>query len=133
MALASYSQYAYLLAVILSVLLFSPSIVAATSLTYKIEANEKACFYAWVDKVGEKIAFYFAVPLSLILNTSKCRFFRFKRVEHLILIMLLRILKIKSSLMEKKKDRETLYLRHNNQESILSAFQMICLLLLKKW
>jgi hypothetical protein len=35
--------------------------VEATALSYKIDANERACFYAWVDKVGEKIAFYFAV------------------------------------------------------------------------
>jgi len=51
-----------LLALLLSVLLaLSPSTVSATSLTYQIDANEKACFYAWVDKVGEKMAFYFAV------------------------------------------------------------------------
>ena len=42
-------------------LLLSPCSVSATSLTYKIDANEKACFYAWVDKVNEKVAFYFAV------------------------------------------------------------------------
>jgi hypothetical protein len=40
---------------------FVPQKVGATALTYKLEANEKACFYAWVDKVNEKIAFYFAV------------------------------------------------------------------------
>ncbi|CAG8478184.1 12029_t:CDS:2 [Acaulospora morrowiae] len=32
-----------------------------TSLTYNIAAHERACFYAWADKPGEKIAFYFAV------------------------------------------------------------------------
>lgn len=35
--------------------------VAATSLTYKIHANEKACFYAKTQKENEKVAFYFAV------------------------------------------------------------------------
>jgi len=35
--------------------------VSATALTYKLEANEKACFYAAVEGVGSKIAFYFAV------------------------------------------------------------------------
>jgi len=45
----------------LILLLSWPSSVKATALTYKIDANERACFYAWVDKVGEKIAFYFAV------------------------------------------------------------------------
>ena len=35
--------------------------VAATALTYKLTANEKACFYAQAPSKGEKIAFYFAV------------------------------------------------------------------------
>ncbi|KAF5503690.1 putative membrane protein [Colletotrichum fructicola] len=35
--------------------------VAATALTYKIHANEKACFYAKTQKENEKVAFYFAV------------------------------------------------------------------------
>jgi hypothetical protein len=51
------------LSTLLAVLvLLSGTGVEATALTYKIDANERACFYAWVDKVGEKIAFYFAVP-----------------------------------------------------------------------
>jgi len=54
-----------LLSTLLSIILFSPSTVSATALTYKIDANERGCFYAWVDKVGEKLAFYFAVPLLL--------------------------------------------------------------------
>lgn len=33
----------------------------ATSLTYKLEANEKACFYTATQNKDEKIAFYFAV------------------------------------------------------------------------
>ncbi|GBC21342.2 ERP3 protein [Rhizophagus irregularis DAOM 181602=DAOM 197198] len=32
-----------------------------TSLTYNVAAHERACFYAWADKPGEKVAFYFAV------------------------------------------------------------------------
>ncbi|KAG5921000.1 hypothetical protein E4U61_007231 [Claviceps capensis] len=35
--------------------------VAATSLTYRLDANEKACFYAETKTDNEKIAFYFAV------------------------------------------------------------------------
>lgn len=35
--------------------------VAATALTYKLGAHEKACFYATTEKDVEKIAFYFAV------------------------------------------------------------------------
>ncbi|KAK3378291.1 emp24/gp25L/p24 family/GOLD-domain-containing protein [Podospora didyma] len=35
--------------------------VSATALTYKLAANEKACFYTATKSKGEKIAFYFAV------------------------------------------------------------------------
>ncbi|KAF7986796.1 hypothetical protein HWV62_20418 [Athelia sp. TMB] len=35
--------------------------VNATALTTAISANERLCFYADVDKAGEKIGFYFAV------------------------------------------------------------------------
>ncbi|KAI0186911.1 emp24/gp25L/p24 family/GOLD-domain-containing protein [Astrocystis sublimbata] len=37
------------------------SVVSATALTYKIGANERACFFAAPHKQGQKIAFYFAV------------------------------------------------------------------------
>jgi hypothetical protein len=36
-------------------------LVAATALTYKLTANEKACFFTNVENKGAKIAFYFAV------------------------------------------------------------------------
>ncbi|KAH8654045.1 emp24/gp25L/p24 family/GOLD-domain-containing protein [Tricladium varicosporioides] len=36
-------------------------LVSATALTYKLSANEKACFYSNVDNKGSKVAFYFAV------------------------------------------------------------------------
>lgn len=35
--------------------------VSATALTYKLTANEKACFYTYNQEKGQKIAFYFAV------------------------------------------------------------------------
>lgn len=35
--------------------------VSATALTYKLVANEKACFFANNQDKGQKIAFYFAV------------------------------------------------------------------------
>ncbi|KAJ4377494.1 hypothetical protein N0V83_000319 [Neocucurbitaria cava] len=35
--------------------------VYATALTYRLEAHEKACFFAQVDNKGTKVAFYFAV------------------------------------------------------------------------
>jgi hypothetical protein len=37
------------------------SSVTATALTYKLEANEKACFFTNVDQSNAKVAFYFAV------------------------------------------------------------------------
>lgn len=37
------------------------SAVSATALTYKLVANEKACFFSNVEAKGAKIAFYFAV------------------------------------------------------------------------
>jgi len=37
--------------------------VSATALTYKLTANEKACFYTSTENQGQKIAFYFAVRL----------------------------------------------------------------------
>ncbi|KAF2276538.1 uncharacterized protein EI97DRAFT_377237 [Westerdykella ornata] len=33
----------------------------ATALTYKLEAHEKACFFATTEHPGQKVAFYFAV------------------------------------------------------------------------
>jgi hypothetical protein len=39
------------------------SAVSATALTYKLFANEKACFFTNVDQKGAKIAFYFAVSI----------------------------------------------------------------------
>lgn len=40
------------------------SVASATALTYKLLANEKACFFTYVDQKGAKIAFYFAVSIS---------------------------------------------------------------------
>jgi hypothetical protein len=36
---------------------------SATALTYKLGANEQACFYTATKTKGEKIAFYFAVRM----------------------------------------------------------------------
>lgn len=38
---------------------------SATALTYKLVANEKACFFSNVEQQGAKIAFYFAVSHSI--------------------------------------------------------------------
>jgi hypothetical protein len=40
------------------------SVASATALTYKLLANEKACFFTYVEQKGAKIAFYFAVSIS---------------------------------------------------------------------
>ena len=47
-----------------SLLACSFSYVSATALTYKLVANEKACFFSNVEQQGAKIAFYFAVSHS---------------------------------------------------------------------
>ena len=38
-------------------------LVSATALTYKLEANERACFYSSIEHKGAKIAFYYAVRI----------------------------------------------------------------------
>lgn len=44
------------------------SSVTATALTYRLEANEKACFYTNVGQANAKVAFYFAVSSSIRLD-----------------------------------------------------------------
>lgn len=39
------------------------TLVSGTALTYKLSANEKACFFSMVEQRNAKIAFYFAVCL----------------------------------------------------------------------
>ncbi|KAL6706266.1 hypothetical protein ACN47E_005556 [Coniothyrium glycines] len=46
---------------ILSVWLAHLTAVYATALTYRLEAHEKACFFATTEHKGTKLAFYFAV------------------------------------------------------------------------
>ena len=46
------------------------SSVTATALTYRLEANEKACFFTNVEQSNAKVAFYFAVrPIGYSSNT----------------------------------------------------------------
>jgi hypothetical protein len=42
-------------------LAYFTSAVWATALTYRLDAHEKACFFANVEHKGTKVAFYFAV------------------------------------------------------------------------
>ena len=46
------------------------SLISATALTYKLVANEKACFFTDVKQQGAKIAFYFAVSLLYLMLKS---------------------------------------------------------------
>jgi hypothetical protein len=41
------------------------SLASATALTYKLSANEKACFFTDVTRQDSKVAFYFAVRVIL--------------------------------------------------------------------
>jgi hypothetical protein len=50
-------------ALVIGLLATFVSTVTATALTYKLEANEKACFYNYVDQRNAKVAFYFAVSV----------------------------------------------------------------------
>jgi hypothetical protein len=43
------------------------SSVAATALTFKLAANEKACFFTDVQQKSAKIAFYFAVSYFCVI------------------------------------------------------------------
>lgn len=53
---------------------FNVERVASSALTTTISAHDRSCFYAWVDKVGEKVGFYFAVgPASCIITLSYIR------------------------------------------------------------
>ncbi|BGP12910.1 hypothetical protein JCM10213_004329 [Rhodosporidiobolus nylandii] len=49
------------IAALLVALLVAPLRAAGSALTTTINANERSCFYAAVDKAGEKVGFYFAV------------------------------------------------------------------------
>ena len=48
-------------ATLVSLLLAYCTAVYATALTYRLDAHEKACFFANVEHKGTKVAFYFAV------------------------------------------------------------------------
>ncbi|KAI8806628.1 emp24/gp25L/p24 family/GOLD [Cladochytrium replicatum] len=49
------------LAVLATMLALAPSLVYSTTVTYRMAAHERPCFYTTADKVNEKMAFYFAV------------------------------------------------------------------------
>lgn len=46
---------------LLFLLTLLPTPTSSAALTTLLEPHERSCFYAWVDAVGEKVGFYFAV------------------------------------------------------------------------
>ena len=54
-----------LISLALAIVPLLSSLVSATALTYKLAANEKACFFTDVQRQNAKVAFYFAVCLSI--------------------------------------------------------------------
>jgi hypothetical protein len=60
-SIPQFSLKMYAATLVLSLLASVISLTGATTLNYKLEANEKACFYAQVEQTNAKVAFYFAV------------------------------------------------------------------------
>jgi len=58
-----------------SLLAFFASAVYSTALTYKLGANEKSCFFTFVEQKGAKVAFYFAVCRSIFTTITELTFF----------------------------------------------------------
>lgn len=54
---------------VLGLISLAVSTVSATALTYKLSSNEKACFYAQVERADAKVAFYFAVREDWVSKT----------------------------------------------------------------
>jgi hypothetical protein len=47
-----------------SLLALTISLVSSTALTYKLNGNEKSCFFTDVQRQNVKVAFYFAVRIQ---------------------------------------------------------------------
>lgn len=82
-------------ALVIGLLATFVSSVAATALTYRLEANEKACFYNYVDQRNVKLAFYFAVStpipsVSLNVGLSINRGFQIGPIRRFLRYRLLR-------------------------------------------
>ena len=103
------------------------SVVSATALTYKLLANEKACFFTSVEQKGAKVAFYFAVSVfngADIHKANRRKLFRCNRVALLMSIMKLLDLTKKSSWMVKRSDKVTLFSPQMRSENIDSVSTM---------
>jgi hypothetical protein len=58
--------------VLSSLLALTISFVSGTALTYKLNGNEKSCFYTNVDRQNAKVAFYFAVCIAPLVSLVAC-------------------------------------------------------------
>ena len=55
------SAASIIIAAIAALCVFAPTTANAAALTPAVHSSETMCYYAWVDQVGEKVGFYFAV------------------------------------------------------------------------
>jgi hypothetical protein len=58
--------------VLSSLLALTISFVSGTALTYKLNGNEKSCFYTNVERENAKVAFYFAVCITPPVSPIAC-------------------------------------------------------------
>lgn len=58
--------------VLSSLLALTISFVSGTALTYKLNGNEKTCFYTNVERQNAKVAFYFAVCITPPVSPVAC-------------------------------------------------------------
>lgn len=82
--------------------------VSATVFTYRVKANENACFFAHTSEENKKLAFYFSVCLHVdlqVMMTDSIE--RYKLGEILTSTMLREIPRVKSLSVVKRKDRGT--------------------------
>lgn len=99
--------------------------VSATALTYKLVANEKACFYANNQEKGQKIAFYFAVRVSArdhpILSTETDLYSRSNLGVLSMLTSRLQVPRARLSQRARRSAKETLSLRATRLATTRSA------------
>src|ERR1700743_2889074 len=114
---------------VLGALALGVSSAYGTALTYKVAANEKACFFTDVQRQGAKIAFYFAVRTpcpakSMLRNGPLTKLCRCNRAVPSTSTMKSSAPTTGRSWQEKKKDRATLSSRRKTWASIECASTM---------
>jgi hypothetical protein len=101
--------------------------VSTTTLTYVMQANEKACFFVFVKNPGQKVAFYFAVIFNFVLHNL-----RFKAAVVLTLITLLLDQTMRKYLLEQRKGKLMKFLLLLPPENIPFVSLMACHLMRKR-